>query len=170
MDRYIEQLIEEMQLAMDNRPIPEKLWEDVDFDNPAEMEDMAYVEQYINGTTEQLSKILGIDKIQFPPLEKLTSTQAATIYKGMEELLQAFNFHPDFPDNLPLINKYQVLRAQWEMEVMPVSAGISHLEFCDYEPAACPFPLKYCTCKAFEEEEMQEPTVDFDDENTELPF
>lgn len=159
-----------MQEAMAGKPTPEQLWEGVDLDNPAEVEDMAYIEQYLNGTPGPLSKMLGIDKIQFPPAGRLTDAQATLLYKGMEELLQAFNFYPDFPEDLPLINKYEVLRAHWEMEVIGVSAGEVHLEFCDFAPAGCPFPVEYCTCRAIEEEEMQAPKGDIDDENTELPF
>lgn len=169
MDRYVQQLIEDLRAAAEHVPAPGEIWSGVDMNNPAELEDIAYVEQYLNGDPQKLSKIVGVEQMVFPPPEKLAETQIALLCTEMIRLLEAYHFVPDFPSGLPESIKYRLLRERWESEQVFVGAGEVHMEFCHYEPDECPFPHTYCDCLKVEEE--QPPKMDRDSENDdELPF
>jgi hypothetical protein len=104
------------------------------------------VENYLYGEQKPLCDIVGISTFQLPPPEQLNPSQKSRLYSEMESLLEAYNFYPDFPENLPAAIKYEVLRKNWENECVHMLAGNCHLEFCNYEPSECPYPEKYCSC------------------------
>lgn len=168
MEEYLLQLIEDLRAAAGNVPQPGELWSGVDMNNPAEVEDIAYVE-YLQGKPQPLFKIVGIEKVVFPPMEKLTEAQTIILYREMELLLKAYHFAPFFPEGLPEIHKYHLLLAHWESDQIFVSAGTCTIEFCNYEGLECPFPEEYCGCQKFEEEESDEPFTEKGSEG-ELPF
>lgn len=142
---YVQQLIEDLraaaQEALKNEPTPSTTFAD-SFE-----EHIADVENYLFGKTYPLSEIVGVEKISFPPGEKLSTGQKADLAREMEKLLNANNFFPDFPKGLPDQYKYEVLRGYWDQQHIKMSGGQAHLEFCDYEPERCPFPKKYCACR-----------------------
>ncbi|MBE9512058.1 MAG: hypothetical protein IMY71_14410 [Bacteroidetes bacterium] len=152
MERYIEQLIEDIRHSATRVQPPGELWEDVDMDNPNEVKDISFVEQYINGEPQQLSLIIGIGKEQLPPPNQLRDTQVTLLLNEMVQLLRKFHFVPDFPEKAPDNLRYKVLRDHWDDEHVLVGAGEVHIEFCDYDETQCPFP-GYCTvCKEIREE------------------
>ncbi len=157
MEKYLEQLIEDIREATKEAPVPGELWSSVNMDDPGEVEDMAYVEQFFYGTPQKLSAIVGIEKIQLPPLEKLKTLPGsqilARLVMEMGVLLKAYHFVPDFPEGLPIEVKYELLREIWDSEEVYVGAGEVHIEFCNYYPDACPFPQEYCECRKLAEEE-----------------
>ena len=170
MQRYIEQLIEDIHKATWNLKPPHKLWEEsgADPDDELELEDISYVEQYIEGETQAIGKITGIEPEQLPPAEKLTTEQRALLTIELEKLLQNYNFILDFPENYPAHLRYSFIRDFWNEEHVPLSFGQSHIEFCGYEEENCPFP-GYCdTCKEiaeqmkFDEKSGDNADLDFD--------
>jgi hypothetical protein len=147
MQRYIEQLIEDIQKATWKIKPPHDLWDHADLDSELELEDMSYVEKYIYGDSEPISDITGIDVSQLPPPEKLTVEQQALLAGKLEDLLKYFNFCLEFPQGLPDHLKYTFIKKFWAEEQVAVSCGTSHIEFCDYNEGNCPF-RGYCnTCK-----------------------
>ena len=152
MDQYIDQLIEDMHAAAREVAPPGELWDTVDMEDEGEVEDMAFAEEYIYGTPQPLSSIVGIEIHKFPPLHRLTDAQATKLYGEMERLLKAYHFVPDFPEGLPDTLKYQLLRECWDDDQVAIGAGEVHMEFCEYEPETCPFPEQYCECKVIQAE------------------
>lgn len=147
MERYIEQLIEDIRHSANSIPPPGELWKDVDMDNPNETEDISFAEQFINGEPQQLSLILGICKEQLPPPNQLRDAQVTLLLNEMVQLLQKFHFVPEFPEKAPDNLRYKVLRDHWDEEQVLVGGGQVHIEFCDYDETQCPFP-GYCNmCK-----------------------
>ncbi|WP_114749008.1 hypothetical protein [Pleomorphovibrio marinus] len=151
MEEYIQQLIEDFRESAKKVPAPGPFWENhKDETSESGLEDLAFVNQYVNGMPQKLSVIFGIDKVVLPPLEKLKSYQAACLYNEMLKLWHSYNFFPDFPKKLPPHLRYKFLRDYWESEQILVDKGEIHVEFCQYEPDLCPFPCKYCDCKDFD--------------------
>ena len=144
---YVKQLQEDIRRAAQKTLVENGNIED---DLTSFEKQMEEVESFVYGDMVPLSQIVGIATVQLPPPEKLSEVQQQTLYEDMEKLLNAFNFYPDFPENLPGHLKYQVMRARWDNEHVHMSVGQSHLEFCDYEPGNCPFPSEYCYCKNFD--------------------
>ena len=161
MQDYINQFIEEIKLARCKIDPPLDIWNSVDMSNPAEIEDISYVEQFFNGEGKKLSEITGIDTIKLPSFNKLNNEQAAALAIELEKLLIHFNFYPDFPDSYPDHFKYDFFCQIWENEYVPLSFGESHIEFCDYEEETCPFP-DYCSkCADLRKEEEDGSKEDF---------
>lgn len=156
MQRYIEQLIEDIHKASWNTRAPHEIWElsEADPDDEIDTEDLSYVEQCIYGEEIPISEITGIEAITLPPPEKLNDEQQTLLVVELEKLLLNYHFHLDFPTNYPLHLRYPFIRDLWSESHVPLSIGENHIEFCSYEEESCPFP-GYCkTCEevAFEME------------------
>lgn len=170
MKRYIEQLIEDIHKATWNLKPPHKLWEDseADPDDELELEDMSYVEQYIEGEKQAIGKITGIEPELLPPAVKLTKEQQALLATELEKLLQNFHFALEFSEKYPAHLRYSFIRKFWEEKHVPLSFGTTHIEFCDYLVENCPFPGYCTTCKEiddqmkFDEEHGVKTDLDFD--------
>jgi len=78
----------------------------------------------------------------------------------LEKLLLHFNFHLDFPENLPGWMRYPVIFNFWKEEQVAVSFGKNHIELCGMEKENCPFPGY---CKTCDEIEAQ---MKFDEESS----
>jgi len=150
MERYLDQLIEDLRKRALEVPPPGELWRGVDMADEYDVEDLAYIEQYFYGIPEPLSKILGIEQYQLPPIDKITGEQIARLYPELEKLLNAFRFFPEYPKGLPVLDKYRTLRDAWDIEVVLIGGGENHIEFCE-EMGWCPFPVEFCLCKEAEE-------------------
>lgn len=159
-----------MREAARNVPEPGQPWDSVDMNNPAEIEDIAHVERFVYGSQKKLSEIVGIDKVQFPPVERIPDAKLEVLYNEMTDLLAAYHFVPDFPEGLPIYLKYRILHDHWDSEQTYVGAGETHLEFCNYYPQECPFPQEYCTCLKFEKEDQDLEERDPDEQEGDLLF
>lgn len=152
MQKYVDQLIESIREAGWRVRPPHELWDHADLDSELELEDMAYVEQFVYGEEIPMAEITGIDPIELPPPEKLTIKQKAMLAKELEELLRIKNFIPDFPAKLPFHLRYSHIRELWNGEYVEMSFGETHLELCNFNEDHCPFP-GYCdTCEEIREQ------------------
>jgi hypothetical protein len=147
MQRYIEQLVEDIHKATWTIRVPHEIWDDVDINSDSELEDMSYAEKYIYGAKERIDCITGIPVESLPPENKLNKNQKSILVKELDKLLKYFHFYLDFPEKFPLHRRYSFMYKFWSESHVAVSFGESHIEFCDYEEDSCPFP-GYCdTCK-----------------------
>ncbi|MBE0638840.1 MAG: hypothetical protein IH598_09995 [Bacteroidales bacterium] len=161
MNRYVEQLIEDIRKAAANAPQPDDDETEIS-DEEALARHFDDVEQYLHGEREKLSEIIGIPLNLLPSPGKLTKTQISKLTVELVRLLNVWNFYPDFPNNLPDHMKYAALLGIWESEQVYMNSGETHLEFCDYDPSDCPFP-GYCkSCDDFntDPEESEDDTTD----------
>jgi len=135
MERYIEQLINDLHQATWKIRPPHELWEEseANHDDELELEDMSYVEKYMYGDQEPISGITGIEIEKLPPAEKLSEKQQALLATELEKLLQYFHFTLDFPENYPSHLRYPFILKFWEEEHVALSFGENHIEFCDLQ-------------------------------------
>lgn len=154
MEKYIQQLIDDIVEVIKAHP-KNGSGDSMEQDDPEEVDPMADVEQFLYGPQKKLSEIVGIDKIQLPPGEKLSDQQKTMLFYAMTDLLKAYEIFTDFPEGLPVAIKYRLLRERWEQEEVPVvgGGGMVHIEFCHYVPEECPFPVEYCDCRKFQDKE-----------------
>jgi len=153
MERYIEQLIEDLRKAR-NYDDPPEMMEDFLIGQVEKAEDQfADVEEYLNGARQPLSQILGIEKEKLPSPEHLSDEQAALLAHEMEKLWKHFRFYPSYPvDDLPGKVRYHLLRDSWDIDQVCLSSGAIGVEFCDYDEENCPVP-EYCqACEKWKEE------------------
>ena len=147
MQRYIEQLVEDLHRATWNIKKPHEIWEDVDLNNEAELEDISYVEEYVYGKKKNISDIIGIKRKLLPAPKMLTTEQRALLSVELEKLLQVFHFFLDFPETYPHELRYRFIRDFWKEKRVGLSFGECHIEFCDYDESHCPFDGYCTTCK-----------------------
>jgi len=153
LQKYIGQLLEDIQKAAENAANPDPLKDKTVSSAQDFQEHIAQVEQYLHGPMFRLSDIVGIDAAMLPADELLSDEQTRLLASEMEKLLNAYNFYSDFPQNngkvVPPRLRYRAMRSHWESEQTIMSFGESHLEFCSYDEEYCPFP-GYCnTCSNF---------------------
>ncbi len=151
MQRYLEQLIEDLHKATWGIKPHHRLWEEseADPDDDLELEDMSFVEKYVYGDEIPISGITGISREQLPPVEKLSQDQQALLSVELELLLHYFHFYLDFPKDFPAHLRYPFICKFWEEKHVALSFGENHIEFCHYDEEDCPFP-GYCnTCKDY---------------------
>ncbi|REL24690.1 hypothetical protein DYD21_17700 [Rhodohalobacter sp. SW132] len=139
-----------MRQSAQNLPDPDEASDFESHSLPDEIKMFAGVERYLHGTARPISKITGINPQSFPPLKKLNDAQAAFLLDEMIKLLKAYHFYPDFPKHLPDHIRYNLLRDNWNAEMVYTGEGHSHIEFCTYNPDECPFPGEFCQCKNYD--------------------
>lgn len=156
MNRYIEQLIEDIRKAAELAPEPDYTATDPDEDEALEQH-FADVERYISGETDgTLATITGIVTEILPQPEKLTPAQLNRLVNELVTMLNKWNYYPEFPDNLPDDLKYLALLGIWDEEHPYTESGMIHLDFCNYDPENCPF-TGYCTvCEEVANDDMAE--------------
>ncbi len=172
MQRYVQQLIEDIHKARTIVKPPSAVWDNADTENECDMEDMVYVEQFIYGAKEPMHEITGIETELLPPPNKLNKEEKEKLTIELEALLEHHNFVPDFPIKFPLADRYQFLLEIWDDLFVEVSFGIIHIEFCTYDEEFCPFP-GYCnTCKeiAAQMEADEKGSEQSDDNEIIMPF
>jgi hypothetical protein len=178
MQRYIEQLVDDIHRATWRVRAPHEIWDEVDINSDLELEDMSYAEKYIYGRKEKITHITGIPVESLPPENKLNKSQKCILVEELDKLLKIFHFHLDFPEKFPKHLRYSFIYKFWNESHVAVSFGESHIEFCDFEEETCPFP-GYCdTCREVasqmsddkdSEEERSSPSDSFDIEDM-MPF
>ena len=159
MERYIEQLVEDLREAKHKTRPPKMIL-------PTNLEFVRGVEEYLHGEQYEMGKLFGIEKKQFPPIEKLTTKQIQILTNELIKLWLEFKFIPDFPKKLPLKYKYKLLVDYLEEKTTCTSQEHLHFDFCTYDIDSCPLPEDFCTCKDFEldDDDLDMSNVDYDDD------
>ncbi len=143
MQKYVNQLIEDIRaITADPIQAPE----------PQEDEVLPpQIEEWIQGgPLSTMGQLFGLEKMQFPPEDKLTTSQKEAIVDAMTILCRAYHFNMIFPKKLPKALRYTHIVDCLNRDVPFIGEGRFSLEFCYYEPEHCPFDLKYCDCKDFD--------------------
>ena len=161
MHHYLTHLISEMRRDAERVPksqIPEETF------------DPDYMIELGESAEKPMSQWFGIGKEVFPPSEKLTDEQLRLIASEFEQLWAAYSFEPNFPDELPVKRRYELMREYLDHPCQHWPGGwVLHYEFCDYEPGNCPFGTEFCRCKDFEmNDDFQISNSEFT--NLEIPF
>lgn len=164
MQHYISQLIEDLQSAhrkeQNVKPTPqEETFESY----------IADVERFISGVDfEYISSILGLEEIQFPPIERLTDEQMSNVISAFEACLASWNVCLDIPENLPISLQYKLYIGTLAQKINTVDYGTIHLETCSYNTDICQLG-EYCHCTAFEDDYPDDMNINFPKDG-ELPF
>ena len=127
METYIKQLIEDLEAAQHIVVPPLKYGDN---------------ENLAKTSMEQLS---GLEKICFPPVEKLSHKQLQDLVNAITDFLESKKYVINLPNELPLERSYQKLLDKWTDEIEHVESGLSGLIFCPENPADCDM-RELCGC------------------------
>lgn len=145
MERYLEQLIEDLHAARKNAPVnvPQSQLDDQQI-----LEELREIDRIIEQEHEKpMHLIFGIDPSLFPPYENLNEEQAANLAEEIIELFLHFNIDPVYPENYPKEKLYPLLIQKLNEPFLYFPMGMTHLELCNFESSKCPFENGYCNCK-----------------------
>jgi hypothetical protein len=148
MKKYLNTLLEDITEAKNNRPAKRTIKEDeiMPFEFDDFMEDSIEEDEKPPKRTGNIREIMGLKPEQFPPADYWTEDEAHILVKELNALLGHYNLAADYPTNLPPHLAYKTLVGALEKYAPIMPFGEWHLEFCNYDPAECPFGAPYCTC------------------------
>ncbi len=170
MQRYITQLTEDLhEIARKAYPLGKTEEKKTVYDDETFLKHIEDVENYLHGEQLLISEITGILPEQLPPLGKLNESQKEQLSVELEDFLAHFHFSLDFPQNYPRHLRYPFIKDFWSEKHAPMQFGTSHIEFCEYDEANCPFPGYCSNCDEFEDKDLDMDKFEGLDEN-ELPF
>ena len=148
MEKYINQLVEDIREAHKKAPVQKSIYGKSDDELLSELEE---VDRIIEEEPDKpMHNIFGIDPIMFPPVERLSRNQAARLANEILDLWNKFNIDAVYPENFPKYKLYPLLVRKFSEPFLYFPMGMTGVEFCDYDAANCPFGDKYCMCKHFE--------------------
>ncbi len=155
MEKYVNQLIEELEKLKANKP--DKPNVNILYpDHPALDYGLDYIAEWECAPMVPMAELMGFGQENLPIVDRLTESQALAINEKILDVWLVFNFYADFPDGLPELTKYKIIRKRWGEDVQYISEGMCHFEFCDYNPESCPFGIEYCSCKDIEPFDMDD--------------
>jgi hypothetical protein len=161
MDKYINQLIEDLLAAQRVEKVPHN-----NQINDIEAH-FADVERYVSGDYDQkIGDVIGFYEEQFPPIERLNQAQMQAVAGAFEQLLNSYGVELDLPSELPIEKRYQLIISTINREVYIGDSGCVTLEFCHYDPTECPLGEEYCRCKDVDIDDMDDANYSEKD----LPF
>jgi hypothetical protein len=164
MDRYIEQLVEDLEQVAANPPVPPYI------EPPAHMEDFPELAALALTPYKSLSEWTGIDEEAFPSVLLLTLAQAAKVNAAILKVFESMNIELiDAPHGLPPDVLYDALTMNWDYQIQYLPDEGFDLQLCTGDPDTCPYG-DLCDCGDPPPEEEGTPNSPDWDLNMELPF
>jgi len=153
MEKYVLQLIDEMQVSERTREeYNSSGFVQIDIEKNFE-DHISEIEKYFQtDNLKTISEIIGLELIQFPPIEKLELYQMKAINKSLVKLFGSWCIEVEMPKGLPAHKKYSLLLSVFDKRVPVLNSGIVQIELCDYNFKSCPFGEQFCNCKEWEDE------------------
>lgn len=98
-----------------------------------------------------LAELMNVAQQEFPSADALSHEQAASLTQAILDLWKSFGVEAVYPEGFPPHLLYPLLVAKFATFRVAHDSGVPtktiYVEFCDYDPAHCPFGRKYCqTC------------------------
>lgn len=165
MQSYINQLLEDIA----NAQREELTLAEIVSGFPSTIEEeLEEIERWVeHEPTHTFSYFCGLQKVQFPPADRLTKNQLQQIIKAFNQLLFTWNLDTAIPKKIPPAKYYSLIVSVLDEKIDIVNSGFITIEFCNYDSASCPFE-EYCDCKQFEQEDDDNMNIDLPEGD--LPF
>lgn len=151
MKPYIEDLIKEIKSAIEEAQ-QQKSTPDAQKDlvNKNSAQDR---KKYLYGNPATLEQITGIPKNALPPGYLINKKNKEELSILMEQLLNAWGFIPDFPEDFPTHKCYVFLRDIWNKSQVYIGTGPVYIDLCNFDENNCPFPDHCNMCDKIKEQE-----------------
>ena len=169
MQRYIEQLIEDLEEAAENPPVPSYI------ETPPHLEELPDIAELALVPFKPISELTGIATINFPEMDRITYKQAEMVNKAIFKLFNSMNIELiDVPDGIPPEILYDVLINSWDEYVQYLPSSGMDLELCTGDWLSCPYG-EFCNCSDDDYDDLSEDDLPPDrnkqsNDDSELPF
>ncbi len=145
MKRYVEQLIEDLEVSLEKAGQKLSLF----FDSSDSLGYFPMMDDEEGGI--QLSDLIGMEKFVFPKVSFLSEFEASALTNVMVKVFNAYGLNPIFWNEITDSIRYGQLREYIDHIVYPEEGTFVDLEMCDYLPEDCSFastcPVAYITGK-----------------------
>ena len=150
LQKYIRQLLEDIDNATNNVPEPYQHWEEADEDFGV----LPWMEDPDNAPRKSLEEWTTLKKEQFPPAHRLSDGQISQLLPAIKAMLDAYNCSAVFQIEVPERIQYRVIRERFQQEVPMLKANYYFFELCDRhaqrDRSQCLLGEAYCHCAFFE--------------------
>ncbi len=136
MQRYVNQVIEDLKLAKKNVPPEPDFGEDYEG-----FEEKMFALETVPDLP--MKKLFGVSYEELPPFTMLTDKQANQLLEAVVDTWKVFNIVVDFPDGLPLKLKYELVRDEFIKDIHYMPGWSMHFDFCDGWCPECKI-VDYC--------------------------
>jgi len=162
MQRYVEQLIEDIEKAAKHPPaIPF-------IEPPPHIADDPVISELALIPYKSIEEWTGIKQAAFPGIFKLTDHQIKLLNSAIFKLLDSIHVElVDRPKELPDEMLYDILTEYWDDQVQYLPSSGFDWELCTGDQETCPYG-EFCDC--IEDFPDDEPPLRVEDENRGLPF
>jgi len=133
MKRYIEQLVEDLEVSLDHAEQKLSLF----FDNSCCFGYFPIGDDEEGGI--KVSDLIGLEKFVFPKVDYLNDSEAKELTIIMFKVYRAYGLNTIFSGCIPDKIKYGQLRDYMSHVVYPELNQLVDIEMCDYLPIYCPF-------------------------------
>ena len=162
MQRYVEQLIEDLEQAAKHPPVKPFI------EPPPHIADDEVVSELALIPYKTIEEWTGIKQIAFPSIFKLSDNQIKLLNAAIFKVLESLHIELiDKPKFLPEEVLYDILTDYWDDFVQYLPSSGFDWELCTGDPDTCPYG-HFCDCMdELPEDDMQ---IEENDENNALPF
>jgi hypothetical protein len=149
MNRYIDQLIEDLETVAKNPPAP------VYFETPPHLAEAPDIAELALVPFKPIEEWTGIKQEVFPEVYKLRGDQCERLNEAIFRVFDSLNIKLiDAPEDIPPEMLYDVLTTNWDEPVQYLPSSGMDLELCTGDPITCPYG-EYCNCgDEFDEKEI----------------
>jgi len=149
MNRYIEQLIEDLEIVAKNPPAP------VYFETPPHLAEAPDIAELALVPFKTIEEWTGINQEVFPIFDELHDGQWERMNEAIFKVFDSLNIKLiDAPDDMPPEMLYDVLTTNWDAQVQYLPSTGMDLELCSGDPMTCPYG-EYCDCgEEFDDHEL----------------
>lgn len=166
MERYLQQLIEDLERVADNPPASPYI------EPPPHLEDDPEIAELALVPYKTISEWTGIDPDIFPDFDRLTVPQCVRVTEAIFKVFQTFKIEViDIPKDIPPEYLYEVLSTSFDHYVQYLPSSGFDLELCTGDPHTCPY-MSGCDCgEQIEDDSYEDEPPDSDEDfNDEVPF
>jgi hypothetical protein len=133
MQKYVNQLLETLQEAYNNRPAPRyiELSEDMEC-----LRDIIDLEMSMEEDEQTMESIFGVPQVNFPPEDRLSDEQIRQLIQGILDLWRVFHYEAEFRKGEFTEREQYTKLVEQLKETHPIARGESgtwHIEMYDYE-------------------------------------
>ncbi|MDD4426165.1 MAG: hypothetical protein PHS40_09595 [Mariniphaga sp.] len=140
MEKYIQQLIEDLQAVAKNPPKPSYI------EPPPYLEDDSVISELALVPFKTIEELTGIKQEVFPEINDLQGDQWERVNQAIFKIFESLNIELiDAPPEMPPEWLYEVLTTNWQHPVQYLPSSGMDLELCTGDPMTCPYG-DYCDC------------------------
>lgn len=170
MERYIRQLIEELNHVAGNPP------ERPHIEPPPHLEDDPFVAELALVPFRPIEEWTGINREMFPRMIDLDADQCLLLNEAILKVYESLNLSlDDMPEDIPPEILYDVLTSNWDYPVQYLYSSGMDVELCTGNPNTCSWS-PFCSCSIEDDQDLiwdeEMPGADdfFESEQEEEPF